>query len=132
MSLTSYRAAPPRVKLVSRALSRMPGTVDVRTSAVRVVQFRPKDFLGRLPGAMPIGCGGYVSTRAAFGKAREDDFFDFMTGWTGWTGPKRRGLAISSAKAQPPATRFNGDTAFVGGPMDQPLTSAPLSALQNA
>src|ERR1700745_491835 len=44
---------------------------------------RPKEFLGRLPRAKPVGCVGYVSTAACFGKARGHGFFDFVTEHTG-------------------------------------------------
>jgi hypothetical protein len=76
MSLTSYRAAPPRDKPL-RALSknRMPKRLWPTPRA-------PIDPVRRLPEkatrAMPLGRNRYVPTRARFGKARERSFRDFM------------------------------------------------------
>ena len=76
MSLTSYRAAPPRDKLL-RAL---PKTNCRNGSGQRPkAPFPSGGFLRRQPLAMPSGRGGYVPTRACFGKGREVTFEDFVT-----------------------------------------------------
>lgn len=80
MSLTSYRAAPPRVKLLPCPREKA-GDGGLRADAVRVACFsRPEGFLGRQPRAKPVGCGRYVPTPTVFGKGCEDVFFDFVTG----------------------------------------------------
>ena len=79
MSLTSYRAAPPRVNRCF-ALVKVPGTVNEGPALFAwLASSVPKASLEGNPGAKPLGCEAYVPTRAAFGKGRGDVFFDFMT-----------------------------------------------------
>src|SRR6266436_5729685 len=78
MSLTSYRAAPPRDKSL-RALRE-----PVTKRAFQRVWARRSSRPIRLPekatqGLKPVGCGGYVPTPIRFGKGQEAAFFDFMT-----------------------------------------------------
>ena len=74
MSLTSYRAAPPRVKPL-RAFRKCRGRW-IRADAVGVACSPvPKASLEGNPGAKPVGCEGYVPTRAAFGKGCGRRFF---------------------------------------------------------
>src|SRR5882724_635374 len=76
MSLTSYRAAPPRDK----PLRALPKTNCRNGSGQRPkAPFPSGGFLRRQPLAMPSGRGGYVPTRACFGKGRELTFEDFVT-----------------------------------------------------
>ena len=76
MSLTSYRAAPPRDKLL-RAL---PKTNCRNGSGQRPkAPFPSGGFLRRQPLAYALGCERYVPTRARFGKGREVTFEDFVT-----------------------------------------------------
>src|SRR5260370_36104162 len=86
MSLTSYRAAPPRVKPL-RALRKYrcrngPGERPLA----------PIDPVRRLPEkatrAEAIGCGRYVSMPACFGKAQRPVFEVFVTGKTQVLQPK--------------------------------------------
>ena len=105
MSLTSYRAAPPRVKPLL-CLRENAGDGGLRADAVRVACFsRPKGFLGRQPRARPVGCEGYVPTEAAFGKGHEGVFFDFMTVHGRGFRPICHILARSSANRQLAATK---------------------------
>src|SRR2546425_3946467 len=109
MSLTSYRAAPPRVKPLL-CLRENAGDGGWRADAVRVACFvRPEGFLGRQPRAKPVGCGRYVPTWAAFGKGCGDVFFDFMTArWTNLR-PVWPALARSSTRGQLAATKPGGN-----------------------
>src|SRR5882724_2776555 len=89
MSLTSYRAAPPRDKSL-RAL-REPVTkrpfqrVWARRSS-RPIRLAEK----ATQGLKPVGCGGYVPTPIRFGKGQEAAFFDFMTADCPQNPPDRR------------------------------------------
>ncbi|MDD1582312.1 hypothetical protein C7U89_05010 [Bradyrhizobium sp. WBOS4] len=79
MSLTSYRAAPPRVKHLHAFGKCRDGRLRPALLAW-LFQSVPKASLEGNPGAVPIGCGAYVSRRAGFGKGCGHVFFDFMTG----------------------------------------------------
>src|SRR4030081_2502067 len=77
MSLTSYRAAPPRDKpLRAFSKNRCRNEIGPRPKA-------PIDPVRRLPEkatrAKALGCERYVPTRARFGKARMRSFRDFMS-----------------------------------------------------
>src|SRR3954467_12014619 len=73
MSLTSYRAAPPRDKPL-RASS---GPEINRSQRRKASIGQVLRFLRRQPGATPLGCERYVSTPARFGKARIVSFGGF-------------------------------------------------------
>ena len=101
----------------------------MRTSAVRVAVFRPKGFLGRQPGAKPVGCVGYVSTGAGFGKARGDVFFDFMTGENGPIGTKKPSTCHKFHKGPACGNKIIGETPLLGkrhgyAPDERPLAGA--------
>src|ERR1700676_914682 len=104
MSLTSYRAAPPRDKPL-RALSK----TNCRNGSCQRLKapFPSGGFLRRQPLAMPSGRGGYVPTRACFGKGREVTFEDFVTanssnrGFSRDLAPPPSALARSSRRPQP-------------------------------
>src|SRR5476649_341158 len=75
MSLTSYRAAPPRDKPLRAFEKPIPKRIGQRPRA-------PIDPVRRLPEkatrANALGCEAYVPTRARFGKGRRPSFRDFM------------------------------------------------------
>src|SRR4051794_30765412 len=73
MSLTSYRAAPPRDKPL-RASS---GPEINRSQRRKASIGQVLRFLRTQPGATPLGCERYVSTPARFGKARIVSFRGF-------------------------------------------------------
>src|SRR3954452_18807177 len=101
MSLTSYRAAPPRDKPLRtfenpnrKRIWPTPGGADRSGPGV------PEKAT---PGKAP-GCERYVPTRARFGKGRRPSFRVFITVRNtprpGQIGPNRCTLARKSAKAQ--------------------------------
>src|SRR3569832_742939 len=106
MSLTSYRAAPPRVKHLL-CLRLNPGDDRLRPALFAwLVSSVPKASLEGNPGAKPVGCGAYVSRRTGFGKGCGNVFFDFMTGEATDFRCSPRALARSSTKGQLAATRL--------------------------
>src|SRR5467141_544935 len=76
MSLTSYRAAPPRDKPLHAFEKPIPTNL---ANAQGRRSIPSGGFLRRQPGQMPLGCERYVPTLTCFGKARERSFRDFMT-----------------------------------------------------
>src|ERR1700756_1468434 len=98
MSLTSYRAAPPRVKPLLCLRENAGDDGSGPTLLAWLASPVPKASLEGNPGAKPVGCGGYVPTRAAFGKGCGDVFFDFMTGRSTEFRSVWRALARSSTK----------------------------------
>ena len=115
MSLTSYRAAPPRDKPLHALSEKCLENGVKRTRRPRRCSV-PKGFLRRLPGTLRgRGCGRYVPTRARFGKGCWGGFFDFMSGNRGKTGPEGVGLARMGAKGEPWQNRE-------GGLAESPLT----------
>src|SRR3954470_15199827 len=101
MSLTSYRAAPPRDKPL-RAFEKpnrkriwpTPGGAD--WSGPQVPE--------KATPSKARGCERYVPTRAGFGKGCGQSFRDFIVvrnaALSSQIGPNRRALARKSAKAQ--------------------------------
>ena len=92
MSLTSYRAAPPRDKpLRAFAKNRFRNGFGQRPKA-------PIDPVRRLPEkatrANALGCERYVPTQGGFGKAHRSTFEYFMTVKTRDSAPKRAGNAL--------------------------------------
>src|ERR1700716_4285192 len=77
MSLTSYRAAPPRDKTVARL--RKPDAETNLANARGRRSIPSGGFLRRQPGQSPWSRGAYVPTQDCFGKARERSFRGFMT-----------------------------------------------------
>src|ERR1700754_2417916 len=77
MSLTSYRAAPPRVTVVPASPEGLEAKPTQRARA-------PIGPFQRLPEkatrAKASGCEAYVSTPVPFGKGKRAPFEDFMTG----------------------------------------------------
>src|ERR1700722_9626593 len=134
MSLTSYRAAPPRDKpLLAFSKNRFRNEFGQRPRA-------PIDPVRRLPekatpGNAP-GCERYVPTPACFGKAHKPPFPVFMTAKLRDSGPNRpreSALARSSAKAQLWTKKSTSrETPFEGNAMDQPLKSPGQNALDDA
>src|SRR5438045_8569799 len=96
MSLTSYRAAPPRDKPL-RAFSKTAETA--LANAARRRSIRSGGFLRRQPLAYARGRGGCVPTRARFGKARQAGFQDFMMAKSAKSRPHGAKHAIESAVA---------------------------------
>src|SRR5580658_3502163 len=80
MSLTSYRAAPPRDKPLRAFEKTGPETNLAHAQGRRSIP--SGGFLRRQPGQMPLGCERYVPTQSGFGKARDRSFRDFMTAIT--------------------------------------------------
>jgi hypothetical protein len=78
MSLTSYRAAPPRVTLVSASPVGWKRNRTERQGADQSVPRLPE----KATRAKANGCGAYVSTPAPFGKAQSCAFEDFVTAKT--------------------------------------------------
>ena len=78
MSLTSYRAAPPRDKPL-RALKETGDETgfSTRLSAPNIPSARLPEKATR--GLKPVGYEGYVPMPVCFGKGQEAAFFDFMT-----------------------------------------------------
>ena len=77
MSLTSYRAAPPRDKPLL-AFCRE-AAAESRLAIAALID--PLSFLRRRSRRdLPEGCERYVSTRNWFGKGSGRSFFDFVTG----------------------------------------------------
>src|SRR5258708_26262936 len=79
MSLTSYRAAPPRDKPLRAPLKKPNAETDLANA-----QSAPIDPVRRLPeratpGKCPWGRGAYVRTPIRFGKGCEATFDDFVT-----------------------------------------------------
>src|SRR4051794_17158691 len=74
MSLTSYRAAPPRDKRCAPS-QKLPNDLG---NAYRRRSSSSGGFLRRQPLANAGGRGGCVPTRAQFGRTREASFQDFM------------------------------------------------------
>jgi hypothetical protein len=77
MSLTSYRAAPPRDKPLRAFEKTLPrNELGPRPRA-------PINPVRRLPEkatqANALGCERYVPTQSGFGKARDRSFGDFVT-----------------------------------------------------
>src|ERR1700722_6194966 len=109
MSLTSYRAAPPRDKPL-RAL-RKNRTRNEFGQRLRRRSIPSGGFLRRQPLAKAIkaalGCEGYVPTRTRFGKGRKRSFRGFIGAKRAIIGPNRPirpllvTLARNGAKAQP-------------------------------
>src|SRR5437016_529270 len=106
MSLTSYRAAPPRDKSL-RAFS--------QKTEMDLANAWGADPVRRLPEkatrAKAPGRERYVPTPMRFGKARERSFREFMTAKTRYFRAKSPGysaLARSSAKAQPRGQQNKG------------------------
>src|SRR3984957_21197680 len=134
MSLTSYRAAPPRDKpLLAFSKNRFRNGCGYRPGA-------PIEPFRRLPekvtpGNAP-GCERYVPTQACFGKAHKPPFPVFMTIKLRDSGPNRpreSALAKSSAKAQLWTKKSTSrETPFEGNAMDQPLKSPGQNALDDA
>src|ERR1700692_2492340 len=92
MSLTSYRAAPPREKpLRALAKNRCRNGFGQRPKA-------PIDPIRRLPEkatrANALGCERYVPTQGGFGKAHRPTFEYFMTVKTRDSAPNRAGNAL--------------------------------------
>ena len=101
MSLTSYRAAPPRVK----PLRRLSKTGPEAKAGQRLMA--PIDPVQRLPEkatrAKAIGCERYVSTPPCFGKAKGAGFEDFVTAKIDGfelAKPGHRGTALASKRPQ--------------------------------
>jgi hypothetical protein len=97
MSLTSYRAAPPRDKpLHALSKNRMPKRSGQRPGA-------PINPVRRLPEkttrANALGCGRYVPTRARFGKGHEASFADFVRGQNEEFGAKTGPMRLPGRKA---------------------------------
>jgi hypothetical protein len=104
MSLTSYRAAPPRDKPLPKPFV---GKRGARAGHATAAPISPLSFLRRLPcRALPEGCAGYVSMRNWFGKGFDRSFFDFMTGQMSQNGAKMPALARSFAKDEALETNF--------------------------
>src|SRR6478735_9648405 len=78
MSLTSYRAAPPRVTLVSASPAGRKRNRTERRGADRSVPVLPE----KATRAKANGCGAYVSMPAPFGKAQRVSFAVFVTAKT--------------------------------------------------
>src|ERR1700747_1152023 len=126
MSLTSYRAAPPRDKPLHCLDLGKPGTrAGSRGSrAGHPCQLPEKASLR----ALPRGCGGYVSIRTCFGKGFGRSFFDFVTGKMSQNGAKITTLARSSAKDEALATNFGGTRRgenAIGGKQQGPAPDKP-------
>src|SRR3954471_4857919 len=99
MSLTSYRAAPPRDKPL-RALS---GRETNRSQRRKASSGQVLRFLRRQPGASPLGAKRYVSMLARFGKGRMVSFRGFY--------PAERAISQENRRRQAVAT-FGG---YCGG-----------------
>ncbi len=127
MSLTSYRAAPPRDK----PLLAFPKT-DLRN------EFGPRpkapiDPVRRLPEkatrANAHGRERYVPMRRCFGKARERSFRGFIGAEQALSGQSgRQGRSCQNWRKSPALGQQN----FGGNAMDQPLKSRGQSALDDA
>src|SRR4051794_2620120 len=76
MSLTSYRAAPPRDKPLRAFKKTIPKRIWHNAGRRRSI--RSGGFLRRLPLADANGCKRYVPTQTRFGKARRRSFELFM------------------------------------------------------
>src|SRR6266576_1530527 len=97
MSLTSYRAAPPRDK----PLRASPKTETDLANAEAPIP--SGDFLRRQPGPKPLGASGMYQRRCALERGRERSFREFMTAKTRYFPrqiPGKTALARSSTKAQ--------------------------------
>src|SRR5262245_2659486 len=77
MSLTSYRAAPPRDKLCTPSEKVGDGDEDQRCS--RGFRSRPKGFLGRQPRGKARRVRVLCINRSRLWKGPGERFFDFMT-----------------------------------------------------
>jgi hypothetical protein len=77
MSLTSYRAAPPRDKPL-HTLEETNGETGL-ANAAEARRSIPSQRLPEkaTPRAMPLGCGRYVPTLIRFGKGRNRLFYRF-------------------------------------------------------
>src|SRR6185437_1743352 len=103
MSLTSYRAAPPRDKPLRACLEKTSGETGLVNAATAPILSVPKGFLRRQPGGhMAGGCGRYVPTQARFGKGAAGGFFDFVTGKWGRNGlkPSRRSSLLPKVRSR--------------------------------
>jgi hypothetical protein len=85
MSLTSYRAAPPRDKPL-RALSNAETNLANAQARRSILS---GGFLRRQPWPKALGCEAYVPTPVHFGKGPEAIFEDFMTIKNRHFAPKR-------------------------------------------
>src|SRR5258708_9377980 len=73
MSLTSYRAAPPRDKPLRASLKT---ETDLATPEAPIPS---GGFLRRQPGPRPLGASGMYQRRCALERAASDSFRGFMT-----------------------------------------------------
>src|SRR5436190_3318013 len=96
MSLTSYRAPPPRDNPL-RAFSKAAETA--LANAARRRSIRSGGLLRRQPLANARGRGGCVPTRARFGKARQAGFQDIIVAESAKSRPHGAKPAIGSAVA---------------------------------
>src|SRR3984957_11764791 len=142
MSLTSYRAAPPRDKPLLA-----PSKTDFRNEFPQ----RPKAPINPVrrlperatPGNAP-GCEGYVPTRTCFGKGHKPPFPVFMTAKLRNFAPNRlprerscqklrKSPALSPKKsALSQKNQTSRETPIEGNAMDQPLKSPGQNALDDA
>ena len=115
MSLTSYRAAPPRDKPL-RALpkNRMPKRHWPTRKRADPVRRLPEKAT---PGKCPWGRGGYVPTRARFGKGQKATFEHFITVKTRYIAPKQPAGPLLPELAPKPSLKANTD------PEETPWTS---------
>src|SRR6516225_680533 len=112
MSLTSYRAAPPRDKPLHalRENRWRNGLADAPGAPNFCVPKRLPEKAN--PGlASRTGCGGYVPTPTRFGKGLEAAFFDFMTSQNRRMAPKTARSCQKFRKGPAsPAIQQNGET----------------------
>jgi hypothetical protein len=126
MSLTSYRAAPPRDKPLRAFSSKNRNGFGHAEAPIP-----SGGFLRRQPGPKPLGCERYVPTPMRFGKGRERSFRGFMIVKTRYfprQTPRESALARSSAKAQ----LWGQETALKRKAMEQSLGVARMGQCRHS